>query len=248
MINEKYYEMEYKGHFTIQTTDMSGNVLDEFIDDNLIVTTSRTSIAELFAGISTAPSVNKIVIGTSGHNINVSVPKSIAEGLVRDRTRIFSESVDIADGGTYDVLLNDLFKYTGTTAANGTLNNYYRFIGTPTTGVTTASIDFSGSDWVDVGATAEYTYPVTFDLPGTSTGSMTNITEPDSGSSATVVQSDREVTFTFTFGNTAGNNGGIGQITEAGLYCNDRLFSIKTFPTKPKDSTVILRIIWKITF
>ncbi len=247
MINEKYYENEYKGHFTIQSMTSDGDIIDEYNDDNLIVTTSRTSIAELFAGIS-LPSVNKIVIGTSGYNGVTSVPKSSAEGLVRERTRIFSESVDVTDGTTTDLVKNDLVRYTGSTAISGVLNNYYRYIGSGELSVDTSTIDFTTSDWIDVGGTGEYSYPFSFDLPGTSNGAMTNIVESETGSSASIIQDGRDVTFTFTFGNAAGNGVGTEQITEAGLYCNNRLFSIKTFPTKPKDATVILRIIWKISF
>ncbi len=244
MFKDKFEE--FKGHFTIQSIDKDGKILDEYIDDNLIVTSARLSIAELFAGL-TVPSANKLVIGTSGDGINVSTPKSISEGLVQERTRLFSESIDIGDGETHDILLNDLIRYTGSTSSNGTLNSYYRYTGTPLTGATTASLDFA-VDWTDVGVTAEYNYPITFDLPGTASGNMTNISENDFGSTASISQVDRDVTFTFNVGIRAGNDSGTAQITEAGLYANSRLFSIKTFSTKPKDATVILRIIWKISF
>jgi hypothetical protein len=70
----------------------------------------------------------------------------------------------------------------------------------------------------------------------------------DSGSTATVGQSGSSVTFTFDINSAAGNNGGNVVYTEAALYTGSDIFAMKTFKAKVKDDSVLLRIIWTITF
>lgn len=79
----------------------------------------------------------------------------------------------------------------------------------------------------------------------------------DSTDTVSVVQTDTSVTFTFTM---AMDNGNLQYATdetyavpttlfnEAGLYVNNRLFSMKTFSSKAKDESCKLKIIWTITF
>ena len=70
----------------------------------------------------------------------------------------------------------------------------------------------------------------------------------DSGSVATVGQTGSSVTFTFDINSAAGNNNGNVVYTEAALYAGTNIFAMKTFKAKVKDDSVLLRIIWTITF
>jgi hypothetical protein len=54
--------------------------------------------------------------------------------------------------------------------------------------------------------------------------------------------------YIFEIPTTEANNAGIATFTEAAMYTGSNIFSMRTFPAKIKDDTVILRITWSITF
>lgn len=141
-------------------------------------------------------------------------------------------------------------------ATTGTTGNYYEYIGTGATSLLVDNIDFTNTAvWTDLGATAPYTYSIEFDLPKTQTGNGLNVVEDDGavGSTVEVTQTDNEVQFVFNVSTLAGNQAndptpGSSTFTEAAMYANGRIFSMKTFGSKIKDSTVVLKITWTIAF
>lgn len=248
-----------KGHFNIKCFDVNGNIVDEYDEHNLIMNNARYSMAELFANVSTAMSVDKIVFGTRGYNGDIRLPKTATEGLQASRDRIFSEYVQVSDtdtgSDTYEIKMGDVIQYTSTNNSTGTVNNFYEWVAADAT-INIATTDFSnGSIWAALGVDAPYIYEIQFDLPQIPVGDCTNIVETDGavGSTVSVEQIDNAVTFTFDMPISAGNSQnvpitGTSTYTEAGLYANGRIFAMKTFGAKIKDSTVALRVAWTITF
>jgi len=93
-----------------------------------------------------------------------------------------------------------------------------------------------------------YNYPITFSPPAdansTVTGSdgISTIATSIGGASGTTTQ------YIFEFPETVANNTGTVTYTECAMYAGNDIFSMRTFPAKIKDNTVILRITWSITF
>lgn len=251
--------INFKGHFTIQAIDADGHVTDEWSDNNMIMESARTTMSKIFANIvsGTTPFVDTIKLGTLGHVYgNVITPKGTSDGFIKTRDRMFSESIDVADGAVINLKKNDCIRYTGSVNTTGTSNNYYIYTGE---GINDLSVstdaDFTDTNiWFDFGVTAPYNYEIGFTIPGVVAGPVdpATITETDSGAGSTVEveQSDSSVTFTFNIAQPAANdtNGGVSVLTEAALYANNDIFAMKTFKAKVKDDTVVLKIIWTITF
>lgn len=245
-----------KGHFKIEMIGKDGSVQDTWEQQNLIMDSARTTVAELFTLLSTNTSVGKIVLGTKGYNGDIRVPKTSIEGFVPNRDRLFSEPEAFANGQVKDLNTGDVFLYSGSTAAGGVNGRYYEYIGSPQTDVPLTSINFTNATyWDDLGTDAPYNYEISFDLPTTAIGQCANIVETDTGAGSIVSinQTGSDVTFTTELGITAGNGQndpvvGSTTFTEAALYANGRIFSMKTFGAKIKDATVSLRITWTISF
>ena len=104
-----------------------------------------------------------------------------------------------------------------------------------------------------------YVYYTHFELP------RYNVEEPStewntdktSMDAIGVQQVDTSVVFTFVIDQDSGNGqhdndpdyiNPTSEFNEAAIYVNDRIFCMKTFPTKIKDSSVKFKIIWTITF
>jgi len=180
---------KFKGHLTIETVDKDGNVVDRWADNNMIMNTARTNMARLISGMNTGQYINKLVLGTEGHQgSDYLLVKTADDGFVKERTELFSEE--------------------------------------------------SGS----------FTYPITFESTGIS-GDFNLISEPDADETSTinVVQNDTDVIYTIEIPNENGNDGDTVVYTEAALYADDLIFSMKTFKGKIKDDSVTLRVIWKIS-
>ena len=64
--------------------------------------------------------------------------------------------------------------------------------------------------------------------------------------------SGRTVTYTFDIPKEAANNDSSDNdtiaYTEAAMYAGDKIFSMKTFPARVKESSVSMKIIWSIIF
>lgn len=96
-----------------------------------------------------------------------------------------------------------------------------------------------------------YSYPIVFANPGTASGTCAVISEPDSGTASTVINLEyinNDIKYTFEIPELAANDNGIVVFTEAALYSDSNIFSMKCFPGKIKDATVSLRVIWTIKF
>lgn len=251
----------FKGHFQIQALDAQNNmtILDEYVDDNMIMESARTTMSELFANLSSSTFINNFRIGTLGHvGDSIITPKGKDDGFVKERDRMFSEAPTAqVHVNTFiaNVRKNDIFYVIPTNTVN---QGYYRYLGTTTTNYQiTDALIANTAVWEKIGTVAPYVYNINFTLPKSNidqTGTAAlNLTETDTGSGSTVkvLQSGTSVTFTIDIATAAANlqNGGPSSVfTEAALYANSRIFAMKTFKAKVKDSTVLLRIIWTITF
>lgn len=247
--------VKFKGHFKVEAFDQSNNVIDCWQDDNMIMQTARLTMAELFALLTTNASVNRVVLGTKGYNGDVRVPKTATQGFVDTRNRLFSETIDANDGGLIDLKKGDIIRYIGATNPTGTSMNYYEYQGNPIDQRAVADMDFGSSNWIDLGTTSPFTYTINFDMPRTTSGNALNIVEDDGavGSTVEVTQSGNDVQFVISLSTLAGNGAddptpGSTTFTEAALYANDRIFAMKTFSSKIKDTTVLLKITWTISF
>ncbi len=250
--------LNFKGHFKIQAIDHAGNVIDQWQDDNMIMESARTSMSEMFANLSSSTFINKIVLGTLGHvGDSILIPKGKDEGFVKERTRLFSETLTgtVNVGQTLTIVRKNDVIYVNATANEA--KGYYRFKSTDVQNYVVNDIVIADTAvWEFLGTTKPYTYNVTFTLPGTNDApggtDVTNLVETDAnaGSAVKVLQSGTSVTFTFDIATGAANkqNETTSVFTEAALYANDRIFAMKTFKAKVKDSTVLLRIVWTITF
>lgn len=249
--------MNFTGHFKIQALDNNQNVVDEWEDNNLIMESARESMAEIFSSVNNS-SVSKIVLGTKGHQGTDTVsPKTASEGFIKDRDRLFSQPKSISDQQAV-LLKNDMIKYVGSVNTTATYNNYYIYIGAGDT-INLATTDFSDQTiWEYYGSDAPYIYTIEFDLPEENNTSADNIkeyeyelvpSEPTSlGSNVSIAQTGTSTTFTVDIPTNVANYTEFGVFTEAALYANDRIFSMKTFRAKIKDNSVQLRILWTISF
>jgi hypothetical protein len=251
----------FKGHFQIQALDAQNNmtVLDEYVDDNMIMESARTTMSELFANLNSSTFINNFRIGTLGHiGDSIITPKGKDEGFIKERDRMFSEAPTApvaANTFIANVRKNDIFFIATTNPAQA---GYYRYLGATVTNYqVTDTVVANTAIWEFLGAAAPYTYSITFNMPRTNidvNGTQAlNLVEDDtaSGSTVKVLQSGTSVTFTIDVATAAANlqKGGPSSIfTEAALYANNRIFAMKTFKAKVKDSTVLLRIVWTITF
>ena len=66
-----------KGHFKAERLDAFDNVIDTPVDDhNMIMTSARTSMAEIFAHLTNVDLSNAFYFGTLGHKEpNIYLPK-----------------------------------------------------------------------------------------------------------------------------------------------------------------------------
>lgn len=249
--------VNFRGHFIIQAIDKNNNIIDEYKDDNMIMESARTTMSEIFANLNSNTFINKFIIGTLGHvNDSILIPKGADDGFVKERDRLFSEAypTTIQIGTTLETIRqNDIFYINATAEEN---RGYYRFLNSPVTNYTISDVNILLTEtWEFLGTTQPYNYSINFTLPQTNiepTGDLvSDLTEDDSGSGSVVKvhQSDTSVIFTIDVATAAANGEtNTSVFTEAALYANDRIFSMKTFKAKVKDSTVLLRIIWTITF
>lgn len=256
----------FKGHFKIQSISNTGEIKDLYEDCNMIMASARVSMAEIFANIDTPslPFVNEIRLGTMGHqgatavydSGTILIPKTVDDGYIMERDRMFSESIDATVGTSLVLHENDVVNFT-----DATTPGYYQYTGVydpNPIAVNQANID---SNWTFLGTVAPYTYEIGFTMSGDNNSpNATPITEPAGevgGSVVTVVQNGSDVTFTVDVaeatailqpGGDAIDPNGSSIFTEAALYADGDIFSLKTFKAKIKDNSVTLRIIWTISF
>jgi len=200
MLNDKFStSLKAKGYFKIETLDKSGNVLDNFEEDNLIMNLARQNMCELIAGVAVGAPINKFVLGTGGHqgagtgSENVLIPVALDDPT---RTNLFAEELSL------------------------------------------------------------YTYPIGFEGTGDATGGRLVTSEPTTKdpldpstySTVTISQTGTNVEYVIYLPTGVANNTGTTAYTEAGFYCGSDLFNMKTFAAKVKNSSVSIRITWRISF
>lgn len=209
----------FRGEFSIDCIDKDGNIIDTFKDNNLVVNLARKSMAYLIAGNVNGLPINGFKLGTMGHNTET---QNILEPKV------------VGSNG-YDETREELFSVE----AGG--NNFYY----------TLKWDESFSD-VDGNPQVFDKDSISFFATGQKKAQ--DGTETDSENApcpVTILLNETFVHFTFEIGDPYANGmDGVSVIafTEAGLYCGDRLFSIKCFNAKVKENTVKFIINWKIIF
>jgi hypothetical protein len=167
--------INFKGHFKIQAIDAFNNVVDEWEEHNMIMDSARYTMAKIFANIdysatsTTKPFVDTVILGTLGNiDGDILTPKAAAEGFVKERTRLFSESINVGDSSIINIKQNDLIKYTGTGNLNGITGNYYIYLPTSDASINPLTTDFTDTNlWKNYGADKPYTYSVGFELPRT---------------------------------------------------------------------------------
>jgi len=243
-------KFKFKGHFSIQALNKDNEVISEYIDDNMIMNLSKLSAPEIFAGLSTSKSINRLVIGTKGaKDSDILTPKDSSDGFINSRDRMFSEYRVIEDGEVHNLLKGDVIKYNGTLNSSATVGNYYENKNATITSFDPDTYDFSLLE--DLGTTEPYNYGITYNLPGTN-GDYSSSVEDDNGdfggNTVQTTVNNNVLEFEYYIDNNVANNTGVSYINEAALYANDRIFSFKTFNMKTKDNTVSLRINWKIIF
>lgn len=252
-----------EGHFKVECLDKNDNVIDSFEDHNMIMLNARRSMAEIFFNLDGIKRAHKLVLGTHGFKDGLIFKgKDETDGFVKERDHIFSEVPDtIFMQGTLfeEIRKGDIIKVAD--VKDITKFKYYRYDGEYQKNyvVDGSSLKESFKELIS----PPYTYTINFRLPGQEMTSSQNCVVADNASEAandTVQVSLKDTSVIFTF--YVDVNNGNSQVhddpeayddptslfNEAGLYVNDRLFSMKTFSSKVKDESVKLRIVWTITF
>lgn len=209
----------FKGEFSISCLDKNGNVIDTFTERNLVVNLARKSMAYLIAGNAKGLPINGFKIGTLGHNTETN--------------NILEPKLVGSDG--YDELREELFSVE----SGG--NNFYYCI--------KWDENFNDAD----GNPQEFTDDkIEFVATGQKKAQDGTETDAENAPCPVKIQlSETFVLFSFEIGDAYANGmDGVSVVafTEAGMYCGDRLFTIKCFNAKVKENTVKFVINWKIIF
>ena len=139
--------IDFKGHFTIQSIDKDGNIIDEYKDNNMIMETARSSMAMMFGNLNSNTFINKFRLGTMGHRgDSIITPKDKNDGFVKERDRMFSEATEYATNANITPLrINDIVKYTSD-------NTYYKYLGTDVSEYTVTAEGFTDTEsWENLG-------------------------------------------------------------------------------------------------
>lgn len=257
----------FEGYFKVECIK-DGKVVDIFEDHNTIMMSARRSMAEIFLNRKNLDKniqfANRFVIGTEGSTISEYTPKSEQSGFNKDKLHqcLYSEQPIVVVSTSNTSNTNDLHKWDIVRYNN----KYYRYTGEDKTLSITDTV-IGTEDFIQV--SKPYYYDVNFSLEG-NTYNGTNLaigTSKDNRCGCTVsmpedvsndILKQTICQFVFTIPKNQANkqhsasevgfNSEISLFTEAGLYVNGRLFSMKTFPSKVKDDTTELKITWRIIF
>lgn len=257
----------FEGYFKIECIK-DGIVTDTFEDHNTIMRSARRSMAEVFLNKQNEnyQFANKFVLGTEGGTSTEYIPKTEAMGFTKDKITqcLYSEDtvLEVYDG-EWNLNKFVVVKYN---------DKYYRYLSESATVTIDTTEIHNTDDFVEVAK--PYVYTLTFDILHNSTyvvgtdsenlatnDSLTNncsakISLPVDNHDDVLDQSVCQ--FVFRIPKQQANNqhtpsdvgysSNISLFTEAGLYVNNRLFSMKTFPAKVKDDTTEIQITWRIIF
>lgn len=233
-----------KGEFSIQML-RNGKVYDEFRDHNYIMVSARRSVSELFVGASTKR-VTGLKLGTAGYLGDAYNPITEANGFARSRECLFTDSVAVRNiGDNISVKTGELISVNGITYQSKEYGvQQYRL---------SQSILDSKFNLFQSPLYAE-TIPVKRYSDIVFNGDINYSTKTDCSAfikySADV--SNTTVEYTFEMGSSVGNdqysNPNYTLFNEAAIYVNSRIFCMKCFPSKLKDDSTTLKIVWKIIF
>ena len=207
------------GHFSIQMLNKSGEVIDSYEDNNLVVNDARGAMSALLSGKKDSVGITTLVLGTRGHNEddnNILMPKPVGQnGYDETRTQLFSEEQGTPFYYTIKWDPNNL-KDAGEGSVEFT-NNEVEFV---------AKGQRKNQNGSELNA-ENGKIPVKIALQGNSV--------------------QYEFTIPEQYANGA-DGASVVAYTEAGLKCGEKLFSIKCFAAKIKETSVSIKIIWKIIF
>lgn len=258
----------FEGYFKIECIK-DGKVIDSFEEHNTIMRSARRSMAEIFLNSknNSKEFANKFILGTEGGYISEYFPKSEESGFNKDKmpqTTYAEEGFTAVDlGSSVDLKKFNVIKVD---------NQYYRYIDSDTQGVNISVNNLSNTTKF-IKCSKPYVYKIDFSLEdpvsytvGTNSNNKAIGDSLFRGCSVLTALSEEEedlldrttCIFTFTIPKDQGNNqhsaadegfyGATTLFTEAGLYVNDRLFSMKCFPAKVKDDSTEIKVTWKIIF
>ena len=248
------------------------------IDYNIVDFTSITQWKELFTNFQkvynsttitlyTNDIVNYINGGIETHYKYLGETAQISIGNTNFNDELLWEELEslyksVLNGDTVELVNGDIISYKS--ASSGVAGKFYKYIGTDgsiVVGSSTGQINPALSeDFETYIVEAPYTYTIEFSLPDIKGQSdqdakvlVTSEDDITTGTTACEVlrtQEGTSVTYQFDIAASVANGSDSNgeYFTEAAMYANDRIFAMKTFKAKDKDETVLLRIIWTITF
>ena len=246
-----------KGHLKIERFTKDG-LLDTPVDSaNMIMAPGRISMAEIFANLTECKFAHRFMFGTLGHRESVWDPKQASDGFTMIRDRMFSQPsfVTYGNGEVLETLnRNDIIKV----AYDGGATKMWRYLSDDKTNYVLKISELQDSGLFELVEKEPYTVSVDFELPRTNTPAPDFSTTPISSPyNVKVTQQDTTVTFVIEIPMDAANDQYVDNddysipttvFTEASLWVNDRIFSMKTFQGVTKDNSIKLRVTWNIMF
>lgn len=260
----------FEGLFRIECLDKDDNIIDFFEDHNTIMHSARRSMAEIFFNKNNNKKkfANRFVIGTEGQTITNFIPKTENDGFTKDKQ---PQSLYSEEGYTKHNILSIIYiKKFQVILVN---NEFYRYIGDNTNILLKNDVLEDTSKFIKCGK--PYTYKIDFDI---AKGNSEIVNDSSNALNLAIGQSlenrcgafirlsddnddvldNSTCIFTFEIPMDQANgqhnatessySNNISVFTEACIYVNDRIFSMKCFPCKIKDDTTKFRVIWKILF
>jgi hypothetical protein len=76
--------INFKGRFELTVTDLSGNVLEHYVDKNLVVNAGRTVVMQLLGNAPSPKRIAKLSVGTNGtapDGADTTITNSFAKNL-----------------------------------------------------------------------------------------------------------------------------------------------------------------------
>lgn len=258
----------FEGYFKIECLK-DGKVIDVFEDHNTIMRSARRSMAEIFLNFKNGDKefANAFVLGTEGGFTSEYYPKTEESGFTKDKDPLCTYAEEGYKNANLDTSV-DLKKFNVIKVEN----KFYRYIDETSDGVNISVNNLSNTSKF-IPCSKPYFYKIDFSLqtPVSYTIGMNSNNKAigdsifNGCSVLTALSTEQEdildrttCIFTFSIPKDQGNNqhsaadegffGSTSLFTEAGLYVNGRLFSMKCFPAKVKDDSTEIRVTWKIIF
>lgn len=229
-----------KGYFCIQRIK-DGKVIDQYEDHNYIMVPARKSMAELFVGAK-QDRITSLRLGYAGFLNDQYNPITESNGFSRERECLYTDYETKLIGDQITIKPCEIIKVS---------NILYRFKGSTEEAftVTNANLNSKFNEFeaplVDpvVIVAKRYTDSVF-------NGTTNYAQDPTKGGIYITYENDTTVQYTFEVPSSEGNTqfGNYSLINEACIYINGRIFCMKCFPSKLKDDSTTLKIIWKIIF